>query len=180
MRPPANVEGKGLLLTFLHPVRFRHLLPSGGVRSGLPSDAFELWCWRSLLRLPWTARRTNQSILKEINPHLEAAQGAPRDPRRDLRGERSPWLPLETRPDSPGAPQLLAFSPGKEQAAGVWETCLAPGWPQLRSGLPFGPRSQASLQKAQGPGVCFSNTTVQKHQFLGAQLSSQSNSHIHT
>ena len=55
---------------------------------------------------------------------------------------------------SPSAPQLLAFSPGKEQAAGVWETCLAPGWPQLRSGLPFGPRSQASLQKAQGPGVC--------------------------
>ena len=47
----------------------------------------------------------------------------------------------------------VAFSPGKEQAAGVWETCLAPGWPQLRSGLPFGPRSQASLQKAQGPGV---------------------------
>ena len=33
---------------------------------------------------------------------LEAAQGAPRDPRRDSRGERSPWLPLETRPDSPG------------------------------------------------------------------------------
>ena len=30
------------------------------------------------------------------------------------------------------------FSPGKEQAAGVWETCLAPGWPQLRSRLPFG------------------------------------------
>ena len=31
--------------------------------------------------------------------------------------------------------------------------CLAPGWPQLRSRLPFGPRSQASLQKAQGPGA---------------------------
>ena len=30
-------------------------------------DAFELWCWRSLLRVPWTARRSNQSILKEIN-----------------------------------------------------------------------------------------------------------------
>ena len=30
-------------------------------------DAFELWCWRKLLRLPWTARRSNQSILKEIN-----------------------------------------------------------------------------------------------------------------
>ena len=32
------------------------------------SDAFELWCWRRLLRVPWTARRSNQSILKEIGP----------------------------------------------------------------------------------------------------------------
>ena len=31
-------------------------------------DAFEMWCWRRLLRVPWTARRINQSILKEINP----------------------------------------------------------------------------------------------------------------
>ena len=31
-------------------------------------DAFELWCWRTLLRVPWTARRSNQSILKEISP----------------------------------------------------------------------------------------------------------------
>ena len=31
-------------------------------------DAFELWCWRRLLRIPWIARRSNQSILKEINP----------------------------------------------------------------------------------------------------------------
>ena len=34
-------------------------------------DAFELWCWRRLLRVPWTARRSNQSILKEISPLLE-------------------------------------------------------------------------------------------------------------
>ena len=33
-------------------------------------DAFELWCWRRLLRVPWTARRFNQSILKEINPRI--------------------------------------------------------------------------------------------------------------
>ena len=33
-------------------------------------DAFDLWCWRSLLRVPWTARRSNQSILKEINPGI--------------------------------------------------------------------------------------------------------------
>ena len=32
------------------------------------TDAFELWCWRRLWRVPWTARRSNQSILKEINP----------------------------------------------------------------------------------------------------------------
>ena len=32
------------------------------------NDAFELWCWRRLLRVPWTARRSNQSILKEISP----------------------------------------------------------------------------------------------------------------
>ena len=33
-------------------------------------DAFELWCWRRLLRIPWTARRSNQSILKEISPGI--------------------------------------------------------------------------------------------------------------
>ena len=33
-------------------------------------DAFELWCWRGLLRVPWTARRSNQSILKEISPGI--------------------------------------------------------------------------------------------------------------
>ena len=33
-------------------------------------DAFELWCWRRLLKVPWTARRSNQSILREINPEF--------------------------------------------------------------------------------------------------------------
>ena len=36
----------------------------------LRNDAFELWCWRRLLRVPWTARRSNQSILKEISPEI--------------------------------------------------------------------------------------------------------------
>ena len=31
-------------------------------------DAFELWCWRRLLRVPWTAKRSNQSVLREVNP----------------------------------------------------------------------------------------------------------------
>ena len=39
--------------------------------------AFELWCWRRLLRIPWTARKSNQSILKEINPEY-SLEGQPR------------------------------------------------------------------------------------------------------
>ena len=35
-------------------------------------DVFELWCWRRLLRVPWTARRSNQSILKEISPGISS------------------------------------------------------------------------------------------------------------
>ena len=44
-----------------------------GIKEGwaLKNDAFRLWCWRRLLRVPWTARKSNQSILKEINPELE-------------------------------------------------------------------------------------------------------------
>ena len=45
-------------------------------------DAFELWCWRRLLRVPWTARRSNQSILKEISPeyYLEGLMLKPETP----------------------------------------------------------------------------------------------------
>ena len=38
-------------------------------------DAFELWCWRRLLRVPWTSRRSNQSILKEISPGYSLVLG---------------------------------------------------------------------------------------------------------
>ena len=41
-------------------------------------DASELWCWRRLLRVPWTARRTNQSILKEINPEYSLDRRMPK------------------------------------------------------------------------------------------------------
>ena len=41
-------------------------------------DAFELWCWRRLLRVPWTARRSNQSILKEINPEYSSEELRPK------------------------------------------------------------------------------------------------------
>ena len=39
------------------------------------TEAFGLWCWRRLLRVPWTARRSNQSILREINPELHHLEG---------------------------------------------------------------------------------------------------------
>ena len=41
-------------------------------------NAFELWCWRRLLRAPWTSRRSNQSILKEINPEYSLGEMMPK------------------------------------------------------------------------------------------------------
>ena len=38
-------------------------------------DVFELWCWRRFLRVPWTSRRSNQSILKKINPEYSGLEG---------------------------------------------------------------------------------------------------------
>ena len=52
-------------------------------------DAFQLWCWRRLLRVPWTAMRSNQSILKEINPEYSLG-------RTDFEAEAPiPWPPDE-------------------------------------------------------------------------------------
>ena len=60
-------------------------------------DAFELWCWRRLLRVPWTARRSNQSILKEISPGCSLDVEAetpilwPPDAKRWVTGKERPW-----------------------------------------------------------------------------------------
>ena len=59
------------------------------------TDAFELWCWRRLLRVPWPKRRTNQSILKEISPEysLEKTLMLGRIEGRQRRGrQRMRWL----------------------------------------------------------------------------------------
>ena len=47
------------------------------------------------------------NIISNVTMNMGLTQGAPRDPRRDSRGERSPWLPLETSPESPGDPSRL-------------------------------------------------------------------------
>ena len=53
-------------------------------------DAFELWCWRTLLRVPWTARRSNQSILKEINPEY-SLEGLMLKLKLQTFGWKRPW-----------------------------------------------------------------------------------------
>ena len=58
-------------------------------------DAFELWCWRRLLRVPWTARRSNLSILKEINPGCSLEGLILPQPEKDL--ERPSSTRLEAR-----------------------------------------------------------------------------------
>ena len=76
------------------------------------------------LETPWRARAIPGPLSKRKRrlDSLEAAQGAPRDPRRDSRGERSPWLPLETRPDSPGEPGMQPRDPCLP-----WRGKLGPG-----------------------------------------------------
>ena len=88
-------------------------------------------------KLPAATDRFGAGGWVEQGNRPDSSESLPRNPPH--------FLPLSSPGFAPSAPQLLAFSPGMEQAAGVWETCLAPGWPQLRSRLPFGPRSQASL-----------------------------------
>ena len=67
--------------------------------------AFELWCWRRLLRVPWTARRPNQSILKEISPEY-SLEGLMLKPKRQYSGH------LMRRADSSGLPfSSLGYPP---------------------------------------------------------------------
>ena len=77
-------------------------------------DAFELWCWRRLLRVPWTARRSNQSILKEINPQYSFTR------RTDAEAEAKPpvlW-----------PPNTMSWLIGKDSDAGK-------GWRQEEKGM---------------------------------------------
>ena len=64
-----TVKGFGVVKTMVFPV-VTYVCESWTIKNAEHQriDAFELWCWKRLLRVPWTARRSNQSILKEISP----------------------------------------------------------------------------------------------------------------
>ena len=121
-------------------------------------DAFELWCWRKLLRVPWAARRSNQSVLKEISPEYSLERLMPKLNLQYF--DHLIW-----RADSStllGKTLVLGKIEGRRR-----------GWQRTRWLDDITDLMYMSLSK--GLSGVFSNTTVQKHQFFGAQLSSQSN-----
>ena len=182
-------------------------------------DVFELWCWRRLLRVPWTARRSNQSFLKEISPEFHWKDwcwswnsNTLTTWCEELTHWKKLWCWERLKPGGEGSDRgwddRMALGVRDGQLSFV---CCSPwghkeldmteglNWTELVSGgqrigasastsvlpmiiqdwFPLGLTGWISLQ-SKGLSRVFSNTTVQKHQFFGAQLSLWSNSHIHT
>ena len=111
-------------------------------------DAFELWCWRRLLRVPWTARRSNQSLLKEINPEYSLEE-------TDAEAE----VPIIWPPD--GKSWLIGKDPGagkhwRQKEMRVAEDEMV-GWHQWLNGHEF----EQTLGDGEGQGslVCCSPWT---------------------
>ena len=92
-------------------------------------DAFELWCWRKLLRVPWTARRSNQSILKEISP------GSPFVGRTDIEAETPILWPLDAKSWLIGKDPDARRDWGQEEK-GTTEDEMA-GWHHQLNGYEF-------------------------------------------
>ena len=163
-------------------------------------DAFELWCWRRLLRVPWTVRRSNQSILKEINPGI-SLEGIMLKLKLQYLGHlmwrvyskscslswwchptiSSSVVPfsslLQSFPAS-GSFQMCQFFTSGGQSIGSFSSSISPSV-NIHYLFPLRWTGWIFLQ-SKGVSRVFSNTTVQKHKFFWAQLSLQSNSHIHT
>ena len=142
-------------------------------------DAFELWCWRRLLRVPWTARKSNQSILKDISPGC-SLEGLMLKLKLQYLGH------LMWRAESFEKTLMLGKIEGSRrrwQQGMRWLDAIT----DSTSFLPMNTQDWSPLEwtgwislQSKGLSRVFSNNTVQKHKFFGTQLSSQSNSHIHT
>ena len=131
-------------------------------------DAFELWHWRSLLRVPWTARRSNQSILKEISRGC-SLEGL------ILKLKLQYFGHLMWRTDSKEKTLILGkIEAGGERDNRGWDGLTASPtqwtWIWVNSGKWYR-TGRPGIVQSMGLSRVFSNTTVQKHQFFGAQLS---------
>ena len=190
-------------------------------------DAFEVWCWRSLLRVTWRARRSNQSILKKINPEY-SLEGLMLKLKLQYFGSvqfssvaqscqtlcnpmnrSTPGLPVHHQLLEPIQTHVhllvmppnhlilchpLLLLPSIFPSIRVFsnESVLCIRWPNIgvsasASVLPMNIQDWFPLgwigwisSQSKGLSRVFSNTTVHKHQLFSAQLSLQSNSHIHT
>ena len=91
-------------------------------------NAFELWCWRRLLRVPWTTRRSNQSILKEISPGMSLEEMI-------LKLKLQYFGHLMRRADSLVKPLMLGGLGGRRKR-GWWSTEMA-GWHHQLDGREF-------------------------------------------
>ena len=148
-------------------------------------DVFELWCWRRLLRVPWTARRSNQSILKEFSPEY-SLEGLILKLKLQyfvhLMGRTdSSVIPFsscfQSFPASGSFPMSWFFASGGQSIGASASASVLPM--NIQDWFPLGLTGWISLQ-SKGLSRVFSNTAVQKHQFFGAQLSLEFNSHMQT
>ena len=93
-------------------------------------DVFELWCWRRLLRVPWTARRSNQSILKEISPWI-SLEGLM------LKLKLQYFVHLMRRVDSVEKTLMLGGTGGRRERGQTTEDEMA-GWHHRLDGHEYG------------------------------------------
>ena len=161
-------------------------------------DAFELWCWRRLLRVPWTARRSNQSILKEwIESHSVVSNSLWPN---GLQHARLHCSSLSPRVCSHSCPLSQWCYPNFLSSVAHFSSCPQSVFPSIRvfsndsalhirwpkfwsfsfSISPFSEYSGLISLQSKGLSRVLSNTTDQKHQFFGTQPSLRSNSHTCT